>query len=140
LGLVGLLVGLYVHVSEEAGLLGLVGFLVAFFGTALGTQGDLWALLLADLGFALFGVASLRSGVYPRRASILLIIGAVLSGVAACVHEFIGVGMLGVSVEVIGDIGDIIFSASLVWLGLSLFRRRAEEVQRPHISQASESI
>jgi hypothetical protein len=141
LGLVGLLVGLYVHVSEEAGLLGLVGFLVAFFGTALGTQGDLWALLLADLGFALFGVASLRSGVYPRRASILLIIGAVLSGVAACVHEFIGVvGMLGVSVEVIGAIGDIIFSASLVWLGLSLFRRRAEEVQRPYISQASESI
>jgi hypothetical protein len=139
------LVGLYVHVLEEAGLLGLVGFLVAFVGTALGTQGvgtqgDLWALLLADLGFALFGVASLRSGVYPRRASILLIIGAVLSGVAICVHEFIGVGMLGMSIEVIGDIGDIIFSASLVWLGLSLFRHKAEEVQRPHISRASESI
>jgi hypothetical protein len=103
------LVGLYASQSEAAGGLGLLGFLVAFLGTALAV-GAFWTqafvaptlaleapeflnedpggrlgfgftltFLLASLGWLLFGVATLRAGVYPRWAAILLIIGAVLA-------------------------------------------------------------
>ncbi|MDP8950462.1 MAG: hypothetical protein M3N00_09560, partial [Actinomycetota bacterium] len=36
--------------------------------------------VLAALGWLLFGVATLRAGVYPRWAAIVLIVGAVLLG------------------------------------------------------------
>ncbi len=75
------LVGLYARQSETAGIQGLDSFLVAFLGTAL-AQGSVLAGLLADLGWALFGVASLQARVYPRAASVLLIVGAVGTGVA----------------------------------------------------------
>ena len=58
------LVGLYLHQSEATGILGLIGFLVAFLGmllvSALGVEGVEGAAPLASLGWALFGVASLR--------------------------------------------------------------------------------
>lgn len=101
--LLGGLVGLYARQSEAAGLLGLVGFLVAFLGTAL-LVGFLWtnafvlpnlaveaptllsggppaafylSLVALVLGWGIFGVATLRAGLYPRTAVVLLIIGAV---------------------------------------------------------------
>lgn len=106
--LVGL-AGLYSRQLEDGGLLGMVGFLVAFCGTVMAV-GVFWAdafiapslaqeeLRLLDaappralaagftlsygsvaLGWLLFGVATLRTGLYPRAASVLLIIGAVLT-------------------------------------------------------------
>ncbi len=101
--LVGL-VGLYARQSQAAGALGLVGFLVAFAGTVL-VAGFLWAslfiapalaseapefldtgsppglflaLIACGGGWLLFGIAALRARVYPRWASILLIVGAVI--------------------------------------------------------------
>ncbi|MCA1719442.1 MAG: hypothetical protein LC781_22335 [Actinobacteria bacterium] len=85
------LVGIYSHQLEAAGVLGLAGFLVAFFGTAL-TVGASWALLfivplapavlgtpwfelsflLFALGWVLFGVAILRARVFPRAAGVLV--------------------------------------------------------------------
>ena len=99
------LFGLYVSQSETGGPLLLIGFLVAFLGTALAVgvdwpesflmplptedAPDLLALsrpLLRTLpigiyaiGWLLFGVAALRARVYPRWAALLLIVGAVLS-------------------------------------------------------------
>lgn len=98
------LFGLYASQSEAAGTLGLVGFLVAFLGTAL-AAGASWAqtfiapLLATEapefletepfgfvlsftifaLGWLLFGVATLRARVYPRWAAVLLIVGAVIT-------------------------------------------------------------
>ena len=102
------LVGLYARQSEEAGTLGLVGFLLAFLGTML-IAGDLWfeafavpylaevsprlaetsptGLLLAGaaasfasfgVGWLLFGIASFRARVFPRVAAVLIILGALV--------------------------------------------------------------
>ena len=106
--LLGGLLGLYVHQSEAAGTLGFIGFLLAFFGTAM-VVGLGWAQLFVApnvaevapesldasffwpsglslavtiapwaLGLLLFGLATLRARVYPRAAAIILIVGAVI--------------------------------------------------------------
>jgi hypothetical protein len=105
--LLGGLVGLYVHQSEAAGTLGFVGFLLAFFGTAM-VVGLGWAQLFVApnvaevapqsldasiwpsglslavtivpwvLGLLLFGLATLRARVYPRAAAMVLMVGAVI--------------------------------------------------------------
>jgi len=96
------LVGLYISQSEAVGVLGFVRFLVAFLGTVLlagalwfelfitpslaaeapellaaelGLPGFILMVLLGAVGWVLFGVATLRAGVYPRWAAILLIVG-----------------------------------------------------------------
>jgi hypothetical protein len=101
-------VGLHARQSEAAGALGLVGFLAALIGTgllvgfmwanafippALAVEapavldneptgslafGFILSTTVSGLGWALFGVAMLRTRVYPRVAAILLIIGALL--------------------------------------------------------------
>jgi hypothetical protein len=97
------LVGLYARQSQAAGALGLVGFLLAFAGTLLGA-GLAWAgmfmvpalateapdfldagppgLFLTftglGVGWLVFGIATLRARLYPRRAAILVIVGAVI--------------------------------------------------------------
>jgi hypothetical protein len=106
--LVGL-AGLYFRQSEDGGLLGVVGFLVAFYGTVMAV-GAFWGdafvapslaseeLRFLDaapptalaagftlsygsvaLGWLLFGMSTLRTGLYPRYASMLLMVGAALT-------------------------------------------------------------
>jgi hypothetical protein len=124
------LVGLYARQSEATGLPGLVSFLVAFVGTVL-AQGFVLAGLLADLGWALFGVASLQGRVYPRAASILLIVGAVGTGVASAFPRGEPGGLL--MYAVVG--ADVILNVAIIWFGLELFTRRRVEGPR----QASQS-
>ncbi len=129
------LVGLYARQAEAGGYLGLVGFLAAFIALWLGQQNIVWAALLANLGWALFGVAGLGARAYPRAATILLIVGAVLAGVVNI--------LLGIILQVgetpatyaagVGGIVDIIFNAAIVWLGISLFTGRAEEARQPTV-------
>jgi hypothetical protein len=103
------LVGLNLRQSEEVGILGRLGFVVAFLGTAL-TVGLSWVIFFVapsvameapefldaeqvagplDAGFiltsfvlavgwALFGVAALRAGIYPRWVTIAFIIAALI--------------------------------------------------------------
>jgi len=125
--LLGGLVALYVYQSEAAGILGVVGFVVAFLGTALivganwaqvfigpllavnapqilelgPTGGLLLTFITLGVGWLLFGIATLRAGVFPRWAAILLIVGAVLS--------FFPVPLTS-----------IVLSAAVIWLGLIL--------------------
>jgi hypothetical protein len=133
--LLGGLVGLYLRQSEAAGRLGLVGFLVAFFGTAF-VVGDFYAntfvtplvalgapeflddplsgILQVWLPFS-FGVlafswlplaiATLRARVYPRGASWFLLVGAVLALVPF-------------------PLANLPFYGALAWLGLHLLRAR----------------
>ena len=124
------LVGLYARQSEATGLPGLASFLVAFVGTVL-AQGFVLAGLLADLGWALFGVASLQGRVYPRAASILLIVGAVGTGVASAFPRGEPGGLL--MYAVVG--ADVILNVAIIWFGLELFTRRRVEGPR----QASQS-
>jgi hypothetical protein len=113
------LVGLYARQSEATGVPGLASFLVAFVGTVL-AQGFVLAGLLADLGWALFGVASLQARVYPRAASILLIVGAVGTAVASAFPR--GEPGSFLMYAVIG--ADVILHAAIVWLGFDLFAKR----------------
>lgn len=137
------LVGLYARQSQAAGLLGLVGFLVAFLGTALAT-GFRWAILFMApslavaapgflnegpppgfflmlitfaVGWLLFGVATLRARVYPRAPAITLIVGAVLSLFPL-------------------PLVDIVLAAAVAWMGYVLFMERGAAAEPP--SRASQ--
>ena len=133
------LVGLYASQSEAAGVLGLVGFLVAFLGTAL-LAGVLWfelfltpslatrapglaeaelglagftlVFLLGVVGWVLFGAATLRARTYPRWAAVLLMIGGVVA--------FVPVPLAGT-----------VFSVAIAWLGLVLFTGGSGPAERP---------
>lgn len=126
-------VGLYARQSELAGTLGIVGFLAALMGTGLlvgliwanvfvaptlaveapavldaepaGTLafGFLLSTTIFGLSWALFGVAMLRARVYPRVATILLIIGALLVIVPLPATGFV-------------------LEAALIWLGVICLR------------------
>jgi hypothetical protein len=125
------LVGLYARQAEVTGPLGLVGFVVAFVGTAL-LAGFSWASLfiapalateapefldagpppgliptfaIFAVGWLLLGIATLRGRVFPRWAAILLIVGAVLS--------FLPLAVSG-----------IVLAVAVAWLGLHLFTGR----------------
>jgi hypothetical protein len=61
------LIGLYARQSEATDVIGLISFLFALFGTVLALAGNVWGNLLAYLGWALFGVASLQARVYHSK-------------------------------------------------------------------------
>jgi hypothetical protein len=133
--LLGGLVGLYVRQSEAAGKLGLVAFLLAFLGTALVTgdfyantvvtpmvamevpsfldnprSGFLQAWLpfsfgILALSWLLLGVSTVRTRVYPRGASWLLLIGAVVALAPL-------------------PLDNLPFDAALAWLGFALLKER----------------
>jgi len=128
------LVGLYVRQSEVAGILGLIGFLVAFLGmvlvSALGVEGVEGVAPLASLGWALFGVASLRAGIYPRVAAVLLIISAVFSGMFSLLIVALIVGPSSILVYV-GVGAGIVLNAVIAWLGYALFLRRGPSAEQP---------
>ena len=139
------LVGLYASQSQAAGILGLVGFLVAFLGTVLSAGAAWFALFIAPalateapelvaaelgltgfiltsffavVGWVLFGVATLRAGVYPRGAAVLLIVGGVIA--------FFPLPLVGV-----------IFSVAIAWLGFLLFTGRGEAATSEQPSRVS---
>jgi hypothetical protein len=116
------LVGLYARQARATGIPGMIGFLLAFFGTAIVYAGY-WSILLAYLGWALFGVSSLRAQIYPRIASILLIVGALT---AQLFNPTVAVGP-GAAFGYVGALGTIIVMVVIAWLGFILFTERGEE-------------
>jgi hypothetical protein len=129
---------------EAMGTPGLVGFLSTLIGLvlalgiftwaySLGEQG--WGLffvaaaLLANLGWILLGALTLEAWVYPRQASVLIIVGAVLYGVS---DALIGSGtqsgaLAGSLTYVIGVlVFSIIFNLATGLFGFWLFKRREE--------------
>ena len=87
---------------------------------------------MANVGWALFGMGSLQARTYPRVATILLIVGAVLAGVINLVFAALSLGQTTMAAYFagLGALADIIFNVGVAWLGLSLFtgRRAQEEV------------
>ena len=94
--LVGLgLIWLYVRQAEGAGIVGLVGFVLALVGNEL-VRANYLAVLFEDLGWALLGVGSLRARVYPRPAAVLLIVSAPVREIFnSTVRVALGVYVLG---------------------------------------------
>ena len=113
------LTGLYARQSEASGVVGLIGFLFALFGTVLALAGNAWANLLAYFGWALFGVSSLQARVYPPAAAILLIIGALIAAPFSILLA--GASPLWVYM---GVAASIVFNGAVAWLGFALFLGR----------------
>jgi hypothetical protein len=136
------LVGLYAHEARKAGTLGLIAFLVAFIGGMVATgatwseaffgawlaraapelldaepagiviAGALLSFVLFALGWFLFGLVSLRAGVLPRGAAILLMIGAVLFAVGGAMEL---------------PFAAVLFGAAVTWMGYGLWSRTPDE-------------
>ncbi len=143
--LVGL-VGMYLHHSEAAGVLGLIGFLAALLGTSL-VMGAFWSDLfvtpalaqevpellnaeeppaLVDLGFtlsfSLFALGWLLFGLSVLRARIYPRAAALLLIVGAAL-TFIPLPATG-----------IVFSAAVIWLGFLALTRGAPATQSPRVA------
>jgi hypothetical protein len=139
--LLGGMVGLYVRQSEAAGKFGLVGFLLAFFATAL-VEGDFYAntfvtplvakaapafldnplsgflqvwlpfdFTLLAFSWLLLAATTVRAGVYSRAASWLLLVGALVALVPV-------------------PLANLPFEATLAWLGLVLLKTREDTSRR----------
>lgn len=127
------LVGIFARQLGRAGWLGMAGFLLAFFGTAMGllegrehlfshdfgqgTPAGLWQLILASfvfsIGYILLGVAVARAGVLPRVAGILLAV----SGPLVAFSPPIGI-------QAVTIIGHTLFGVGLAWAGYALFNEK----------------
>ncbi len=139
----GGLVALYAHRSEAMGIFGLVGFLVAFFGTAL-LVGYCWAEVyvvpaVADIDpVQLNNLYTIGTWGRARVAALLLYpIGWIVFGFAA--YQARVYPAWAARVLVIGAIinlsprqgTDLVFAAGLVWVGFVVFARRATLDQQP---------
>jgi hypothetical protein len=126
------LVGMYLHQAQRAETLGLIAFVIAFSGLMmvfglfwgepflgplvakeapglLGAEpsgalavGSIISIVLFTLGWFLFGLASLRARVLPRGASILMIIGALLSFALTSLNLPLWSVVLGAAIAWIG--------------------------------------
>ncbi len=130
------LVALYAAQVEQSGLLGALGMVLGVVGTTLvsgvvlveiagasgaevenvlgaGLPGALALLggLAFLIGLILFGAATMRAGVFPRWAAILLIVGDVVFGLGS---------FAGSAANVFEIVGASITCVALLWLGLSL--------------------
>jgi hypothetical protein len=137
--LVFALVALYAAQAEQSGLLGSLGMALSVIGTTLvsgvvlveiaGASGaEVDAVLGAGLpgmlallggltfliGLILFGVATMRAGVFHRWAGLLLIVGDVVFGAGS---------FAGSAATIFEILGALITCAALMWLGLSLLSR-----------------
>jgi hypothetical protein len=142
------LVGLYTRQAEKTGWLALVSFVLAFIGIAVGggllsivsiiipfIATEAPALIVQamtppafvlpvialgfGLGFILFGVVTMRAGVLPRWAGLLLIIGAILQMAE-------GSPMDRTLLHVILTTGRVLFGLSFAWMGYALWSEKRE--------------
>ena len=145
--LVFALIGLYAAQAELSGLLGSLGMVLSVVGTTLvsgvvlveiagasgaevedvlgaGLPGALVLLggLAFLIGLILFGVATMRAGVFPRWAGLLLIVGDVVFGVGS---------FAGAAATIFELLGALITCTALVWLGLSLLSGSGASAGQP---------
>lgn len=124
------LVGILTRQLRQAGRLGLAGFLVAFFGTAMfllegrehlfspafgqGALHGLWELIAASLifsvGYVLLGAAIVRASVLPRGAGVLLGVGGPIVAFSP-----------PIGVQAVLVVGSALFGVGLAWLGYALW-------------------
>ena len=144
--LVFALVALYAAQAERSGVPGVLGMVLGVAGTTLvsgvvlvemagasganveaalgGSLAGTLALLggLAFfLGLILFGAATMRAGVFPRWAGLLLIVGDVVFGAG---------DHFGPAAPIVYVLGAAITGAGFVWLGLALLSGSGTSAQR----------
>jgi hypothetical protein len=112
--------------SAAAGILLLVGHVLNLggdpeYGTVPGASSVLTAYVL--LVFAL-GAATMRAGVFPRWAGLLLIVGDVVFGAG---------DLFGPAAPIVYVLGAAITGAGFVWLRLALLSGSGTSAQRPPV-------
>ena len=134
----GAIIGVYLFQRSQAGVYGAVAFAVVFVGLALVTSLDFFgafirlelseelrdellegtpglamavSALIFLTGVVMFGISLLRSGVYPRPAGWLFVIGFVL------------VPLVEVVGETVVALGSILAGISVLWLSVVLWSR-----------------
>ena len=148
--------GLYAAQSERAGRLGLVSFLMLFFGTlffavsnnygfiapVLAAQAPamldainvyppvaaLNGLLIVGFfpGFILFGIATLRARVLPRQTGILMAIGSPLILVGGALGLLVFEALYTVAI-----LGALVLGLGLAWAGYWLWSSKETSVLQP---------
>jgi hypothetical protein len=138
--LVFAMIGLYAAQVEHSGWLGLVAFVLSALGAMVMSTGNLLSIaefsgvsgaqavedfysttvpfsIMAPLcffsGLLLFGISTLRSGVFPRWAGILLSVGAVITFVF--ILAFAPLAFV---------FGIMLLSAALAWMGWALWSKK----------------
>jgi hypothetical protein len=127
------LVGLYVRQSGATGTFGLISFLAVFVGMMMPAGFELGAVL-TDLGWVLFGVATLRARVYPRVPTVLLIVASAVLGV----FDHLAAPMIGApggTLVYASVTAEIVRNVVIVWLGYSLFSERDLTVERHQLAR-----
>ena len=139
--LVFALVALYAAQAEQSGLLGSLGMVLGVIGTTLvsgvvlveiagasgadvdavfaaGVSGVLSVLggLAFFVGLILFGTATMRAGIFPRWAGLLLIVGDVVFGMG---------DFFGSAAPIVFVVGALITCAGFVSLGVILLSRKS---------------
>ena len=148
--------GLYAAQSERAGRLGLVSFLMVFFGTLFfavsNNYGFIAPVLAAQapamldainayppvaalngllivgffLGFIFFGIATLRACVLPRQAGILMVVGSPLNMVGAVLGLLVSEALWIVAI-----LGALVLGLGLAWAGYWLWSSKETSVLQP---------
>jgi len=142
------LIGLYTRQMEKTGMFGLVGFLLAFIGTAIvgaflffaATIMPLVATMVPEqfaqltappafalplfgltfgLGFILFSISIIRAGILPRWSGWLLLIAILLSMAE-------GSPMDRTLLHMIVTAGHVLLGLSFVWMGYALWSEKRE--------------
>jgi hypothetical protein len=145
--LVFALVALYAAQAQQSDLLGSLGMVLGVVGTTLvcgvvlveiaGAYGaEVDAVLGAGfpstlallgglaflIGLILCGIATMRAGVFPRGAGLLLIVGDVVFGAGS---------FAGSAATIFEIVGASITCAALVWLGFSLLSGSGASARKP---------
>jgi hypothetical protein len=135
------LIALYLRQREASGVLGLIAYVIQSFGMILvigflftqafvlsgfdpaqtaavfaGPAGIVTVISLAitTVGAILFGIATVRAGVFPKWAALLLMIGFVMAPIGAATTQTLKL------------IGELILSAGLIGLSYALFSEAAD--------------
>ncbi len=134
-------IGLYERLADSAGAFHFISFLVVLLGSAM-LAGDYWleafaapflaqvapavaeapggflvagaiiSFALFIVGWLLFGIAMIRSGLFPRVATSVVVLGAVVGAPP-------------------GELGKVGFGLGLVWVGVWLILARKAESENP---------
>ncbi|HYT35519.1 MAG TPA: hypothetical protein VEL69_10805 [Ktedonobacteraceae bacterium] len=137
--------GMYARQAARAGWPGLVGFVLTFFaGLIMGVAGpailafiptfseptvpNIFLSLMFSAGVILLGAATMRAGILPRWAGLLLVI----AGCGVALENLVSVEPLA---TIISDGSGVLFMLGILWFGYALLTQKGvEEAPSPFAS------